>query len=158
MKPTPKSSYRSVLSILLTRTWFCYYKIWVYSRLVNDLVSSIFWVSLLRLSWIFLRIVANPMYFPLRSNSHVNIAIRFWLLLVYVVACFVFDLDLFSSFLVLRLSDCLWMLLFFYARLHGVWSLLLRIYRVCRSSARQVTLWSYSFIPSFYYALVLPHK
>ena len=69
-----------------------------------------------------------------------------------------FDLDRFSSFLVFRLSDCLWMLLFVYARLPKVRSLLQRIPRVCRLSARQVTLWSYSFIPSFYYALVLPLK
>ena len=67
-----------------------------------------------------------------------------------------FDLHLFSVFSLFCLSDFLWMLLFVYARLPGVWSLLLRSSRVCRSSARQVTLWSYSSIPSFYYALVLP--
>ena len=55
-----------------------------------------------------------------------------------------------------RWSDCLCMLLFIYARLPGVRSLLPRISRVCRSSARQVTLWSYSSIPNFYYALVCP--
>ncbi len=40
----------------------------------------------------------------------------------------------------------------------GVRSLLLEISRVFRSLARQVTLLSYSPVPSFYYALVSPSK
>ena len=81
--------------------------------------------------------------------------------------CFLFILDvclfrvLFGSFLdffLHRLLDFFCMLLFVYARFSGVQSLLLRISRVFWSSARQVTLWSYFSIPSFYYALVLPLK
>ena len=85
-------------------------------------------------------IVANHMYLLLRSNPHDNNVVRFDSCQVKPFVCFVFDLDLFLVFLVFRLSDCLCMLLFVYARLPGVRSLLLRISRVCRSTATQVTL------------------
>ena len=59
-------------------------------------------------------------------------------------------MDSFLVFSLFCLSDCLCMLVFVYARLPRVRSLLLRISRVCRSSARQVTLGSYYSIPSFF--------
>ena len=46
--------------------------------------------------------------------------------------------------------ECLCMLLFGCDRIFGVRSVLLRVTRVCTSSARQVTLWSYPLLPSFY--------
>ena len=98
------------------------------------------------------------MYLLLRSNPHENNAVRFWFLFRLDICLFRVWFGSFLDFPLFRLSDCLCMLLFVYARLSGVWSLLLRISRVFQSSARKVTLWSYSSIPSFYYALVLPSK
>ena len=96
------------------------------------------------------------MYLLLRSNSHENNAVRFFFLFSLDVCLFWVWFGSFLDFSLFRLSDCLCMLLFVYARLPSVQSLLLWISKVCRSSARQVTLWSYSSIPSFYYALFMP--
>ena len=89
-----------------------------------DLVSSAVWVLLLRLIWFFLQIGVLKLNFLVRSS--------------------------YLSFTRASLLDCLCMLLFVCDRIPGVRSVLLRVSRFCGSSARQVTLWSYPFIPSFY--------
>ena len=82
------------------------------------------WVSLLRLIWFFLQTGVLQLNFLVRSS--------------------------YLSFTRASLLECLCMLLFVCDRIPGVRGVLLRVTRFCGSSARQVTHWSYSFIPSFY--------
>ena len=56
-----------------------------------------------------MQILANHMYLQLRSNPHVNNAVRFDSCNFKPFACFVFDLDLFLVFPLFRLSHCLCM-------------------------------------------------
>ena len=96
------------------------------------LLSFAVWVSLLRLIWFFLR--TGVLKLKLLANP---ILFEFFLC---IIACY------------------LCMLLFACDRTPGVWSVLLRVPRFRRSSARQVTLWSYPWLPSFYeLATILKH-
>ena len=92
--------------------------------LYTDLVSFAVWVSLLCLIWFFLQTGVLQLNFLVRSSY-----------LIFTRA---------------SLLDCLCMLLFVCDRIPVLRSVLLRVFRICRSSARQVTHWSYPFITQFY--------
>ena len=64
-----------------------------------------------------MQIVANHMYLLLRSNPHKNNAVMFCFLFSLVICLFRVLFGSFLDFSLFRLSDCLCMLLFVYARL-----------------------------------------
>ena len=89
------------------------------------------WVSLLRLIWFFLQTGVLQLNFLVRSSYSSFIRDSSWVLIYTTICC---------------------------DKIPGVRSMLLRVSRICRSSARQVTHWSYPFITSFYaFVTILKH-
>ena len=88
-----------------------------------DLVSFAVWVSLPHSIWFFLQTGVLKLNFLVRFS--------------------------YSCFTHASLLDCLCMLLFVCDRTPRVRNVLLRVSRFCRSSARQVTLWSHPFITQY---------